>query len=103
MFDLIVIIRVPDRADIALVADALARMRPLCLAENGCAGWEAYRSHEEPGRFVLVERWADRAHWEAHDAGDAIRKIYIPEILPRIEREVHPCAPVRSGHEEVPA
>ncbi len=96
MFDLIVIIRVPEGTDIALVADALARMRPLCLAEDGCVSWEAYQSHEEPSRFVLVERWVSRAHWEAHDAGDAIRKIYVPEIMPRIEREVHPSSRVRS-------
>ncbi|MGW7003401.1 putative quinol monooxygenase [Streptomyces sp. NPDC054933] len=101
MFDLIVIIRVSENPDIALVADALTRMRPLCLAEDGCVSWEAYQSHEEPSRFVLVEHWASRAHWEAHDAGDAIQKIYIPEIMPRIEREVHPSARVRSRHEGV--
>ncbi|GAA0344783.1 putative quinol monooxygenase [Streptomyces blastmyceticus] len=101
MFDLIVIIRVSESPDIALVADALARMRPLCLAEDGCVSWEAYQSHEEPGRFVLVEHWSSRAHWEAHDAGDAIQKIYIPEIMPRIEREVHPSARLRSAHDGV--
>ncbi|GAA1878710.1 putative quinol monooxygenase [Streptantibioticus ferralitis] len=70
MFDLIVILRVPETTDIDSVADTVARMRPLCLAEDGCVNWEAYQSHEDPGRFVLVERWASRAHWEAHDAGD---------------------------------
>ncbi|MCQ8772884.1 putative quinol monooxygenase [Streptomyces telluris] len=103
MFDLIVIIRVTEAPDIAIVADALSRMRALCLAEDGCVSWEAYQSHEEPSRFVLVEHWASRAHWEAHDAGDAIQKIYIPEIMPRIEREVYPSARVRSGHEEATA
>ncbi|MER5541611.1 putative quinol monooxygenase [Streptomyces sp. NPDC001118] len=97
MFDLIVIVRVPEPADIAPVADALARMRPLCLDEDGCVSWEAYRSQDDPGRFVLVERWASRAHWEAHGAGDAIQKIYLPEIMPRIEREVHPSIPVSSA------
>ncbi|MCQ0021731.1 antibiotic biosynthesis monooxygenase [Streptomyces somaliensis DSM 40738] len=94
MFDLIVIVRVRESDDIAPVADALARMRPLCLAEEGCVSWEAYASQEDPGRFVLVERWTSRAHWEAHDSGDAIQKIYLPEILPRVDREVHPSVPV---------
>ncbi|MFF4484903.1 putative quinol monooxygenase [Streptomyces sp. NPDC001544] len=94
MFDLLVLIRVSDSADIPTVADALARMRPLCRAEDGCVAWEAYRSQAEPGCFVLVERWASRDHWEAHGDGDAIRRIYVPEILPRVEREVHPSAPV---------
>ncbi|MFG2139519.1 putative quinol monooxygenase [Streptomyces sp. NPDC048650] len=94
MFDLIVIVRVPETDDIAPVADALARMRPLCLTEDGCVSWEAYQSEGDPGRFVLVERWASRTHWEAHDSGDAIQKIYLQEIMPRIEREVHPSSPV---------
>ncbi|CAL9507398.1 MULTISPECIES: putative quinol monooxygenase [Streptomyces] len=94
MFDLLVIVRVPESDEIPAVADALARMRPLCLAEDGCVAWEAYQSQDDPGRFVLVERWASRAHWEAHDSGDAIQKIYIPELLPRVEREVHPSTPV---------
>ncbi|MEU5418884.1 putative quinol monooxygenase [Streptomyces sp. NPDC001407] len=96
MFDLIVIIRVPKAEDAVHVADALARMRPLCLAEDGCVSWEAYRSHEDAARFVLVERWATREHWETHGSGAAIQDIYLPEIMPRIEREVHPSSPVAS-------
>ncbi|MCP9206826.1 putative quinol monooxygenase [Streptomyces sp. NEAU-Y11] len=101
MFDLIVIIRVSEGASIDPVADALSRMRPLCLAEDGCVSWEAYQSHQDPHRFVLVEHWASRADWEAHDAGDAIQKIYIPEIMPHIEREVHPSMRVHRPHEAV--
>ncbi|MFD3544432.1 putative quinol monooxygenase [Streptomyces sp. NPDC058655] len=97
MFDLVVIARVPEPDDAGPVADALARMRPLCLAEDGCIAWEAYRSHEDAGRFVLVERWASRAHWEAHGDGAAIQEVYLPEILPRVEREVHPSSPVAAG------
>ncbi|QDY77212.1 putative quinol monooxygenase [Streptomyces qinzhouensis] len=95
MFDLIVIVRVRAGDDIPAVADALTRMRPMCLAEDGCVSWEAYQSEEEPGRFVLVERWASRGHWEAHDGGAAIQEVYLPEILPRVEREVHPSRPLR--------
>ncbi|KOV66180.1 putative quinol monooxygenase [Streptomyces sp. MMG1121] len=95
MFDLIVIVRVPDPENVPVVGDALARMRVLCLGEDGCVSWEAYHSQEDPGRFVLVERWASREHWEAHDAGEAIQDIYVPVIMPRIEREVHPSAPVQ--------
>ncbi|WP_282694769.1 hypothetical protein [Streptomyces sp. CC208A] len=36
MFDLIVIIDTKTPEDIAPVADALTRMRPVCLAEDGC-------------------------------------------------------------------
>ena len=90
MFHLIVTIQAKTAADAAPVADALARMRPLCLAEPGCVQWEAYQSEEAEGRFVLVEHWQTREHWEAHGDLPAIQQIYLPEILPRITREVHP-------------
>ncbi|MFC4334112.1 putative quinol monooxygenase [Salininema proteolyticum] len=94
MFDLIVTIDVREDADVPDVADALARMRPLCLAEDGCVAWEAYQSDESPRRFTLVERWATREKWEAHGEERAIRDVYLPEILPRVDREVHPSRPV---------
>lgn len=90
MFHLIVIISAKTLADIAPIANALTRMRPLCLAEPGCARWEAYQSEEAPEKFVLVEHWETRELWEAHGDLAAIQEIYMPEIFPRIMREVHP-------------
>jgi len=90
MFHLIVTITAKTPADAAPIADALTRMRPLCLAEPGCARWEAYQSQEEPGKFILVEHWETRELWEAHGELTAIQKIYMPEVFPRITREVHP-------------
>ena len=90
MFDLIVIITAHSPADVAPVADALARMRPMWLAEPGCISWEGFHSEDNPLRFVLVEQWASKADWEAHGALAAIQTIYLPEILPRISREIHP-------------
>lgn len=90
MFHLIVTITAKTPADAAPVADGLTRMRPLCLAEPGCARWEAYQSQEDPGKFVLVEHWETHELWEAHGELAAIQKIYMPEIFPRITREVHP-------------
>jgi quinol monooxygenase YgiN len=90
-FRLIVDIRVRVAAEIAHVQDALARMRVVCLSEPGCLVWEAYQSHETPERFFLVEHWASKLLWEAHGEMSAIQDIYLPEILPRINREIHPC------------
>ena len=90
MFKLIVTLSANTAADIPPVADALARMRPICLAEPGCLQWEAYQSLEQPAKFVLVEHWQTREHWDAHGDVSAIQNIYLPEILPRITREVHP-------------
>jgi quinol monooxygenase YgiN len=90
-FRLIVDIRVRETPAILHVRDALARMRVACLSEPGCLAWDAYQSHETPERFFLVEHWASKALWEAHDTLSAIQDIYLPEILPRVTREVHPC------------
>lgn len=88
MFDLIVQITAEKEPE--AVAAALERMRPMCLAEPGCVSWEAYRSTAEPHKFTLVERWETEALWEEHGEGDAIQRVYLPEILPRVQREVHP-------------
>jgi len=96
MFHLIVTLQAKTITDEAPVAAALARMRPVCLREAGCVSWDAYQSQVKPGAFVLVEHWQTREHWEAHDAMSAIQEIYIPDILPRITREVHPSTAL--GH-----
>ncbi|XLM20932.1 antibiotic biosynthesis monooxygenase, partial [Chromobacterium piscinae] len=67
-------------------AAALARMRPLCLAEPGCLLWEAYHSQADAKVFVLVEHWQSRGHWEAHGQLAAIQTIYLPDVLPRARR-----------------
>ncbi|MBI2682702.1 MAG: antibiotic biosynthesis monooxygenase [Acidobacteriales bacterium] len=94
MFHLIVTLSAKTSEDVAPVADALARMRPMCLAEPGCTRWEAYQSLEDPKTFMLVEHWQTRAHWEAHGKLAAIQTIYVPEVLPRVTREVHPARQV---------
>ncbi|MBM2885803.1 antibiotic biosynthesis monooxygenase [Chromobacterium phragmitis] len=90
MFPLIVMLQVKEPAEVPAVAAALARMRPLCLAEPGCLLWEAYHSQADASQFVLVEHWQSRGHWEAHGQLDAIQTIYLPEVLPRVARTAHP-------------
>ncbi|MEJ8674892.1 antibiotic biosynthesis monooxygenase family protein [Chromobacterium amazonense] len=90
MFPLIVMLQVKEPAEVPAVAAALARMRPLCLAEPGCLLWEAYHSQADASLFVLVEHWQSRGHWEAHGQLAAIQTIYLPDVLPRVTRMVHP-------------
>ncbi|WP_047258289.1 putative quinol monooxygenase [Chromobacterium subtsugae] len=97
MFPLIVTLEVTLPEDVPLVADALARMRPLCLAEPGCLLWQAYHSQAHPLRFVLVEHWESQAHWEAHGKLSAIQGIYLPEVLPRVSRAAHPSVLLGDG------
>lgn len=96
-FHLIVDITANSPADAEVVAGALARMRSMCLSEPGCVFWEAYRSQQQPLRFLLVERWSSHAHWLAHGELAAIQEVYVPAILPRITREVHPVVRLGCG------
>ena len=92
-FHLVVDLAVIARDDIDTVAGALAKMRGICLAEPGCLRWEAMQATESPEKFFLVETWETRDHWEAHGELSAIRDIYIPVVLPRIQRLVFPTTP----------
>ncbi|MDX6316450.1 MAG: hypothetical protein QOF44_5914 [Streptomyces sp.] len=96
MFDLIVALKVKEPAEIQAVADALTRMRPMCLAEPGCVSWEALHSTGDETVFTLVERWENEEVWETHGELRAIQDVYLPEILPRVTREIHPSR--RLGH-----
>ena len=90
MFSLIVIVTVTDPDEVETVSGAFAKMRPMCLSEPGCVSWNAYHSGADPQRFVLVEQWESEKHWEAHGELDAIQQVYLPLVLPRVSREVHP-------------
>lgn len=94
MFHLVVLLTAHGTDEAEQIALALARMRGMCVQEPGCVRWEALRSQGDPRRFVLVERWASRAHWEAHGDMAAIREVYLPEIVPRASRDVLPCDPL---------
>jgi quinol monooxygenase YgiN len=46
-------------------AQALSMVAP-SLAEPGCLSYRAYVDPEDPGSWVVIEEWADRAAFEAH-------------------------------------
>lgn len=96
MFYLNVWLTVTDEARIGSVRDALARTGRASAAEAGCERWEAYQSEEDPKRFLLVERWTTKAHWEDHRQGAAIQEIYMKEVIPYVQREPHPSSLIYS-------
>jgi quinol monooxygenase YgiN len=97
MFYLIVVLSPKSLADAASVETALLRMTPLCQSEEGCVQWHAYRPNDGSGRFILVEHWETEALWRAHGDGMAIQTIYVPDIVPRVEREVLACSLLTSA------
>lgn len=91
MFYLNVWLTVKDEADVASIRDALNRTGARSREEEGCERWEAYQTETSPTRFLLVERWTTKDHWEAHRQGAAVTEIYLREVIPFVEREAFPC------------
>ena len=50
------------------VADLLRSYTALVLEEPGCLAFEVYRSVDDRHRFLLLEKYVDRAAFEAHQA-----------------------------------
>ncbi|WKN20424.1 putative quinol monooxygenase [Azotobacter vinelandii] len=49
------------------VAEAIAACVAPSRAEPGCREYVPHRDLQQPGRFVFVERWSDRAALAAHE------------------------------------
>lgn len=64
---IIVIARVKARAE---ARETLITAAKTCIAETrkeaGCVSYDMHESVTDPGRFVFVEQWADRAALDAH-------------------------------------
>ncbi|USI73767.1 putative quinol monooxygenase [Sphingomonas morindae] len=50
------------------LADALRAIIPAVREEPGCLAYSMYVDRDDPRRIVMIERWADRAALDAHEA-----------------------------------
>ena len=89
MYCLNVWLTVKDVANIERVRKLLAQQVRLSRAEPGCLRFEAYHSEADSRRFLLVERWGQKSDWEAHRTAKAVQEIYIPQVLPLVDRDPH--------------
>ncbi|MGE5193456.1 MAG: putative quinol monooxygenase [Deltaproteobacteria bacterium] len=89
MYCLNVWLTVKDAANVETVRKLLVEQVHLSRAEPGCLRFEVYHSEADPRRFLLVERWAQKANWEMHRTAKAVQEIYIPKVLPLVDREPH--------------
>ncbi|MEU1180295.1 antibiotic biosynthesis monooxygenase [Streptomyces sp. NPDC005820] len=69
-------------ADEASVRDALLKMREHTLAEPANEGYEVHAVADEPGGFLLYERYADRAGFEAHKAAGHFEELIVETVWP---------------------
>jgi len=89
MYCLNVWLTVKDAANIGTVRELLVRQVQLSRAEPGCLRFEVYHSEADPRRFLLVERWGQKSDWETHRTAQAVTEIYVPQVLPLVDREPH--------------
>lgn len=57
-------------------------LRRSSLAEPGCLGYEVFRSAEEPGTLLLLERYRDAAAIDEHRQSAHYRELVVARILP---------------------
>lgn len=63
----------PEALDI--VRPLLTEMVELTLQEPLCEGYELFVDQTDPGHFVFVEAWPDRAALDTHLASEHIRRL----------------------------
>ncbi|MEV5310946.1 MULTISPECIES: putative quinol monooxygenase [unclassified Streptomyces] len=69
-------------ADEDAVRAALLRMREHTRAEPANEAYEVHAVADEPGGFLLYERYADRAGFEAHKASAYFQELIVERVWP---------------------
>lgn len=90
MFCLNVMLTVKDAEDVPQVRELLTEIGRLSRAEPGCISYAAYHSQSDPSLFLLVEHWESEAAWQEHKTREAVTEIYLPKVIPLVERVPHP-------------
>ena len=85
-----VILTVKDPNDVAEIQGLLSEQGRLSRQEPGCMRFEVYHSQTDPKVFLLNEYWTDQAAIDAHRKATAYTTIYVPKVLPRVDRVPHP-------------
>lgn len=70
------------------VENALKNMLEPSRAEPGNLDYQVLRDRQDPSVFVLVERYADEAAFEAHRSSPHFEKWLKGEVLPSLEERV---------------
>lgn len=89
MVDLIVILKIKDLNNLAMLKELLAQQILMSRQEPGCIRLEAHESQAEPGTFFLVEQWASQEALDVHRTAHACTTLYFPKIVPLVDRTPH--------------
>jgi quinol monooxygenase YgiN len=63
----------------------------LARAEPGCVRFEVYQSQSDANAFFLNEQWTDQAALDTHRKAKPFVEIYMPKVVPKLDRTPHPC------------
>lgn len=90
MYQVNILLTVKDPNDVEEIKELLREQGRLSRAEPGCARFEVYHSQNDPRLFILNEHWTDQAAIDLHRKAAAYTTIYVPKVLPRVDRVPHP-------------
>ncbi len=94
MISIHVTLTVRHQSDIETVGRLLNEHGRLSRNEPGCLRFEIYHSNLDPHAFFLLEAWGSRAALDAHREAEAFETIYVPQVLPLVDRAVHEVTPI---------
>ena len=67
---------------VADVLELVSVLRQQSLDEPGCVGYDVFRSADDPGVILLIERYRDNAAIDAHRNTHHYRELVVERIIP---------------------
>ena len=64
----------PKQDELETLAEEFNTLLEKTRAENGCIFYDLVQE-EQSKDWLMVEKWESRAHWEAHDSSEHVRRI----------------------------
>jgi len=86
-----VILTVKSDTDIKTVEAHLKTLARASIGEPGCRRFDVFHSETEPLVFMLIEEWQSQRALTLHREADAFKTVYIPLVIPLVERTPHLC------------
>lgn len=99
MFHINVLLTVKDTQNVASIESLLGEAAGLSREEPGCVRFEVYHSESDPAVFLLCEWWESEEAWKVHKEQRAVQEIYLPKVLPLVDRTPHISKLVSSSGE----
>jgi quinol monooxygenase YgiN len=91
MFCINVFLNVNEAGDVEAVTEMLTQCGRMSRAEPGCISFDVCHCRDNPQTFILCEQWDSEQAWQDHKEREAVQTIYLPKVLPLVERTPYIC------------